>query len=75
MEKVANAFWSVRIRIPDNPEARSKKAFKYTQGRDAPSYCRLVAEELLTVMTLVIDSAARPMSEGDGTGSDRSQAA
>jgi hypothetical protein len=62
MEKVADAFWSVRIRIPDNPEARKKKAFTYAKGCDALSYSREVAEELLTVMTLVIDSMARPLS-------------
>lgn len=59
MEKVDGAFWSVRIRIPDNPEARSKKAFTYAKGCDALSYAREVAEELLTVMTLLIDSTAR----------------
>jgi hypothetical protein len=69
MEKVAGAFWSVRIRIPDNPEVRSKQAFNYTQGRDALSYSRVVAEELLTVMALVIDSAARPLNEDDAGGS------
>jgi len=59
MEKVAGC-WSVRIRIPDNPEVRSKRQFSYVGNRDALAYCRAVAEELLTVMTLVIDSAARP---------------
>lgn len=68
MEKVADTFWSVRIRIPDNPEARSKEKFTYAQGRDALSYCRQVAEELLTVMALVIDSAARPSSTTDQSG-------
>jgi len=68
MEKVADAFWSVLIRIPDNPEKRSKAAFTYAQRRDALSYCREVAEELLTVMTLVIDSTARPLSPIDESG-------
>ena len=65
MEKLAGAFWSVRIRIPDNPEVRSKGAFKYAQGRDALSYCRGMAEELVAVMALVIDSTARPFNESD----------
>lgn len=65
MEKLAGGFWSVRIRIPDNPEVRSKKAFTYAQGLDALSYCRLVGEELVTVMTMVIDSSARPLSATD----------
>ena len=61
LEKVGGAFWSVRIRIPDNPEARSSKAFTFAKGLDALSYSREIAEELLTVMTLVIDSTARPL--------------
>jgi len=65
---VADVFWSARVQIPDNPEVRSKKAFTYTQRLDALSYCRGVAEELLTVMTLVINSAARPSSPTDPTG-------
>ncbi len=69
MEKVAGTFWSVRIRIPDNPQARSKEAFEYTQGRDALSYCRGMAAELLTVMAFVIDSTARPLSKSGRGGS------
>ena len=61
MEKVADAFWTVRIRIPDNPEARSSRAFTFAKGNDALSYSLEIAEELLTVMTLVIDSTARPL--------------
>jgi hypothetical protein len=60
MENRGGGLWSVRILIPDNPEARSKEVFTYGRGLDALSYCRSVAEELLTIMSLIIDSAARP---------------
>ncbi len=66
MEKRDGGFWSVRIRIPDNPETRSKEAFTYGRDLDALGYCRSVAEELLTIMSLVIDSAARPSASAAG---------
>ena len=66
MEKRDGGFWSARIRIPDNPETRSKEAFTYGRGLDALAYCRSVAEELLTIMSLVIDSAARPSASAAG---------
>ena len=33
-----HGVWSASARIPDNPEARSKKNFKFQRGRDALTY-------------------------------------
>jgi len=65
MRRVAGEYWSVRVRIPDDPSVRSKRRFTYALGHDALSYTRKVAEEILEVMTLIIDRTARPPIAGE----------
>jgi len=48
--------WTTMMRIPDNPEAKSKKAFTFNEGKDALDYAWTVADEVLSVATAVVES-------------------
>jgi hypothetical protein len=41
--------WTTMVRIPDNPEVRSKQKFTFAQNRDALTYAWEVADEVLGV--------------------------
>jgi hypothetical protein len=48
--------WTTKIRIPDNPEARSKKQFKYSLDRDALTYAWELSDEILEVAMITVDT-------------------
>jgi len=49
--------WTTTIRIPDNPEVRSKKQFTFELGRDALTFAWELADEVLAIATAVVDAA------------------
>ena len=64
MNKLDSGVWSVMMRIPDNPEAKSKSAFTYAKNLDALTYGWELSNEIVriatTIMTAVQD--ARPQT-------------
>ena len=50
MKQVIPRVWSASARIPDNPEARSKPAFRFMRHLDALSFAWEVAIEVHRVM-------------------------
>ena len=75
MKQVLPGVWSASARIPDNPQARSKSAFRFTRKLDALSFAWEVAVEVHRVIDLVLhqsykeDSAAEPEAAPDHGGS------
>jgi hypothetical protein len=71
MKQVIPRVWSASARIPDNPEARSKPAFRFTRHLDALSFAWEVAIEVHRVMDLVLQQgygetgAAQPAAAAD----------
>ena len=53
MERVSGGIWSVRLRLPDNPEGRSQPAFKFEKNLDALTYGWELANEVMNVATTV----------------------
>ena len=73
LEELAGDAWSVRIRLPDNPGARSQNAFTFAAGLDALTYGWELANEVFRVATQVFASistqavpTADPATEQDG---------
>lgn len=60
--------WSVLLRIPDNPEVKSKQHFEYIYDLDALTYGWELANELIGITLSVL--AAIPATK-DGSGCDR----
>ena len=56
MERVAGGIWSVRLRLPDNPEAKSQRAYKYSNGIDALTYGWELANEVIRVAAEIFAS-------------------
>lgn len=56
MERSPLQLWTMMIRIPDNPDARSKARFTFATGRDALTYGWEVGEEILSVGLEVVDA-------------------
>lgn len=57
MERHALGVWTTRIRIPDNPEARSQSAFTFERNIDALEYCIDAMGALTEFATVVVDAA------------------
>jgi len=57
MKEVLPGIWSASARIPDNPEARSKKAFRFQGRLDALSFAWQVAVEVHRVIDLILHEA------------------
>jgi hypothetical protein len=53
MERVAGDIWSVRLRLPDNPERKSQPAFKFEKNLDALTYGWELANEVMNVATVI----------------------
>ena len=49
--------WTTTIRIPDNPEIRSKNGFTFALGRDALTYAWELADEVLGVVIAAVEAA------------------
>jgi hypothetical protein len=58
MAKLSTGVWSAQIRIPDNPEANSRRLFTYAQNLDALEFCRELASALSTLLRQVVDTIA-----------------
>jgi hypothetical protein len=56
MDLLRESVWSVIVRVPDNPEARSSRSFRFNQNVDALT----LGWELCTEMFAVIDVALGP---------------
>lgn len=54
MQKLEGGVWSVLMRIPDNPEAKSQSAFTFAKGLDALSYGWELANEIVRVATAIM---------------------
>jgi hypothetical protein len=46
--------WRALIRIPDNPIARSRQKFTYTQGFDALTFCHELVAEVSGLLQLIV---------------------
>lgn len=46
MEKF-DGLWGVNVRLPDNPDTKSRKQFNFSNGPEALSYCYEVAIEMI----------------------------
>lgn len=57
MREVLPGVWSASARIPDNPEARSKTAFRFQCRLDALSFAWQVAVEVHRVIDLILHEA------------------
>ena len=55
MKKLSGDVWSTSIFIPDNPEARSQKKFKFNSQIDALTYGWEITNEVLSVAHAIID--------------------
>ena len=66
LQRVDGGTWSVQLRIPDNPEAKSQRSFQFAGGLDALTYGWEVANELITVAGKVL--AAIPVTANGGEG-------
>ena len=64
MRRHSSRAWTTTIRIPDNPEVRSKNQFTFALDRDALTYAWELADEVLTV-TMAVVEAAVPRKAGD----------
>lgn len=47
MERLDNELWTAWLRIPDNPQARSAKSFRYDRRLDALTYGWTVTDEVV----------------------------
>jgi hypothetical protein len=63
MQEEFSGVWSALARIPENPNAKSKRDFIFTQGLDALSFASVAACEVLGVMRVVVDAAVNHYAE------------
>lgn len=55
LEKIDESFWSVMVRVPSNPETRSRKKFKY--DTDALTYSWNLIDRIISIGENFVDSA------------------
>lgn len=55
MNQLDDGIWACTAQIPDNPEARSHRSFKYDANIDALKYGWQVTEEILIVTRTILD--------------------
>jgi hypothetical protein len=67
MERTTFGGWMARVRIPDNPEARSKTKFTYGRSLDALTFTHDCAAELLDVTNLIMATARAGRPQADRT--------
>jgi hypothetical protein len=58
MTRVGDGVWKAWARIPDNPEAKSKRKFTYITGLDALTYGWDVVNEVVSLATEVVTAAS-----------------
>jgi hypothetical protein len=58
MEKLAGGAWSVRMRIPDNPEVKSQAKFTFAKGLDALTYGWELTNEIVCIATAVMNAVS-----------------
>jgi hypothetical protein len=54
MQKLDGGVWSVLMRIPDNPEVKSRVAFTFAKGLDALTYGWELTNEIVRVATAIM---------------------
>jgi hypothetical protein len=54
MQKLDGGVWSVLMRIPDNPEVKSRAAFTFAKGLDALTYGWELTNEIVRVATAIM---------------------
>ena len=54
MQRHSSGAWTTMIRIPDNPEARSKNQFTFEHNYDALTYAWGLVDEALDIATVVV---------------------
>ena len=65
MRRHASKAWMTIMRIPDNPEARSKRNFTFARGLDALTYAWELADEVLSIAEIVVEAVAPRPSAND----------
>ena len=60
MNRLQSGIWTTTILIPDNPEARSTRAFTFDLHRDALSYSWELAHTIILLSAEVVDADAVP---------------
>jgi hypothetical protein len=63
MKGLGDGVWKAWARIPDNPEAKSKKKFTYVGALDALTYGWDVVNEVVSLATEVVTAAAASSSK------------
>lgn len=58
MKRLGDGVWMTWARIPDNPEARSKKRFTYAAGHDALTYGWDVVNEVIALANEAVAAAS-----------------
>lgn len=58
MTRVDNLIWTLLLRIPDNPEAKSRNSFTYKHDLDALTYGWELVGDLFTLTNCVIQSVS-----------------
>jgi hypothetical protein len=56
MKQISGSVWTVTLRIPNNPEKKSQKAFDFSDNLDALTYCWELADEVFRVAAEVFTS-------------------
>jgi len=56
MQKREPGVWTVSVLIPDNPSAKSRSGFVYSESRDALRYGWKAADEILRVSSAVLEA-------------------
>lgn len=70
MELLDNRIWTTRFLIPDNPEARSKFAFRFSSYCDALTYVWDVYNELHVILESALAIMGSDLDAGAHTGTD-----
>lgn len=60
MKKLDGDVWTAELRIPDNPEVRSKRLFQYTAGLDALTYGWEITNEVVTLAADIMGAIPPP---------------
>lgn len=68
MERLKNDVWGVSIRIPDNPEAKSKRNLSYKRKLDALNYGWEITTEVVSIAQEILKEISAPSHMGTQQG-------
>jgi hypothetical protein len=63
MQRLPDGIWSVLMRIPDNPAAKSQAAFTFARRLDALTYGWELCNEIVRIATAIVKSLPRDSSK------------